>query len=176
MSITMRKAVTEIITSLKKLPEPGKKNGSFWDFMKKQLADEGEWDQKHIKTITKEIDTLLAKLDKKSLTDLWKATPAADEKIDEGKKVDVPEMKDDITDEMIGQVMDRMDDNYSSRDSYYSSSESLYSAEKETPKKEDEDFNPDTEPEEIPDEDLDLDDDDDLFNEDEEEDEDEFKY
>lgn len=174
MSITMRKAVTEIITSLKKLPEPGKKTGSFWDFMKGQLADEGEWDQKHIRTITKEIDTLLSKLDKKSLTDLWKSTPAADEKIDEGKKVDVPEMKDDITDEMIGQVMDRMDDNYSSRESYYTTSESFYATEKIDNKK-DEDPDSDIEPEDITEEDLDLNDDD-LFSEEPEDDEDDFKF
>jgi len=170
----MRKAVSEIITTLKKLPEPGKKSGSFWDFMKSQLADEGEWDQKHIKTITKEIDSLLVKLDKKSLNDLWKSTPAADEKTDEGKKVELQEMKDDITDEMIGQVMDRMDDNYSSRDSYYSSSESYYASEK-TKDKKDEDFDPDSEPEEITDEDIDLEDDE-LFNDDTEDDEDDFKY
>lgn len=170
----MRKAVTDIITSLKKLPEPGKKTGSFWDFMKGQLADEGEWDQKHIRTITKEIDTLLSKLDKKSLTDLWKSTPAADEKIDEEKKVDVPEMKDDITDEMIGQVMDRMDDNYSSRESYYVPSESYYAAEKIDEKKV-EDPDSDIEPEDITEEDLDLNDDD-LFSEEPEDDEDDFKF
>ncbi len=170
----MRKAVTEIITSLKKLPEPGKKTGSFWDFMKGQLADEGEWDQKHIRIITKEIDTLLSRLDKKSLTDLWKSTPAADEKIVEGKKVDLPEMKYDITDEMIGQVMDRMDDNYSLRESYYVPSESYYATEKIEDKK-DEDPDSDIEPEDIIEEDLDLNDDD-LFSEEPEDDEDDFKF
>ncbi|MBI1937166.1 MAG: hypothetical protein HYS25_03490 [Ignavibacteriales bacterium] len=175
MSATMRKAVGEIITLLKKLPEPGKKNGSFWDFMKNQLVEESEWDQKHIKIIEKEIDHYLTNLDKKNITDLWNATPAAEEHLDD-KKIDTKKMKADITDEMIGQVMDRMDDNYSSRDSHYASAEdSYFSSSKKSEKDEESDLDEDSKPEGAPDEDVDLQDED-LFNDESESDEDEYKY
>lgn len=175
MSAAMRNAVGEIITSLKKLPEPGKKNGSFWDFMKNQLAEESEWDQKHIKIIEKEIDHYLSKLDKKNITDLWNATPAAEEHLDD-KNIDTKKMKADITDEMIGQVMDRMDDNYSSRDTHSpSAEESYYSNSKKSSKNEESNLDEDSEPESVPDEDVDLEDDD-LFNDESESDEDEYKY
>lgn len=179
MSATMRKAVGEIITSLKKLPEPGKKNGSFWDFMKNQLAEESEWDQKHIKIIEKEIDHYLTKLDMKNITDLWNATPAAEESLDD-KKIDLKKMKADITDEMIGQVMDRMDDNYSSHDSHYpASTETSYYSNSKKPGEPEEggnDIDEDSEPENVPDEKVDLDDEDDLLNDESESDEDEYKY
>ena len=173
MSATMRKAVSEIITKLKKLPEPGKKTGSFWDFMRSQLMDEGEWDQKHIKVIEKEIDALLTKLDKKSLIDMWKATPAGEEKYDDDIKIDVKEMKTDITDEMVGQVMDRMDDNYSSRDSLFPPpSEAIVENNKKG--KVDEIPAEEAEPEDLPDEDIPLDDD--LFNEDLNDEDEDFKF
>ena len=166
----MRKAVTEIITKLKKLPEPGKKTGSFWNFMKNQLMEEGEWDQKHIKTIEKEIETYLTKLDKKSLLEMWKATPEGEEKYDDDVKIDVKEMKTDIIDEMVGQVMDRMDDNYSSRDSFLPTQSAAFA---ENSKKS-EDDDEDAEPKDIPEDDIDLDDDN-IFDEDIE-DEDDYRF
>jgi len=174
VSATMRKAVTEIITKLKKLPEPGKKTGSFWDFMRSQLREEGEWDQKHIKVIENEIDSFLIKLDKKSLIDMWKATPQGEEKFDNEEKVEVKEMKADISDEMIGQVMDRMDENYSSRDSIFPSQSETYAVEESKSKKDEDSIDGDTEPDVIPDDELDLDDD--LFSEDIDEEDNEYKF
>jgi hypothetical protein len=173
VSATMRKAVGEVITNLKKLPEPGKKTGSFWNFMKGQLLEESEWDQRHIKTIEKEIDSYLSKVDKKTLIEMWKATPQGEEKFDEDKKFDVKEMKTDIIDEMVGQVMDKMDDNYSSRDSFYPSagSETYQDNGKKSLDVENSDDN--AEPDDIPDDDIPLDDD--LFNEDMDEDDD-YKF
>ncbi|MGK9369361.1 hypothetical protein ACSSWA_10690 [Melioribacter sp. Ez-97] len=168
MSKTMKKLVDDVITSLKKLPEPGKKSGSFWDFMKSQLTEEGEWDQKHIHTIEKEIDKLLTKLDKKNIEELWKSTPAAEDLIE--AKPSVKQMKSDITDELIGQVMDSMDENYSKRDTFFSEDEEYVSG--------DEDENGDSEDEpplgdiddvDLNDEDIDIDD---LFGDDFEEDDD----
>ena len=169
----MRKAVGEIITRLKKLPEPGKKTGSFWDFMKSQLLEESEWDQRHIKIIEKEIDVYLSKVDKKTLNEMWKATPQGEEKFDEDKKFDTKEMKADIIDEMVGQVMDRMDDNYSSRDSIYPTvgAESFHDSSTETKSKEDVDDESD--PNDFKDDNLDLDDD--LFTDDLD-DEDDYKF
>lgn len=174
MSATMRKAVGEIVTRLKKLPEPGKKNGSFWDFMKSQLMTEGEWDQKHIKTIEKEIDSYIAKVDKKSLIEMWKATPNGEEKYDDDMKLNVKEMKEDITDEMVGQVMDRMDDNYNSRDSGFTAPPETYAANEKTKKSGDE--TEESEEEELGDfKDDEIDLDDDLFNDDSDDDED-FRF
>ena len=61
---------------------------------------------------------------------MWESTDKGSEKIDAEKKVEVKEMKEDLTDEILGQVMDRMDDNYSSKDSYFSQPETPYVAEK----------------------------------------------
>ena len=171
MSATMRKAVNEIITKLKKLPEPGKKTGSFWDFMKSQLMEEGQWEQKHIKVIEKEIDTYLTKLDKKSLIEMWKATPEGEEKYDDDIKFDVKEMKTDIVDEMIGQVMDRMDDNYSSRDSFYPPQTATF---EESKRIEDDENTNEEDINDIPDEDIDLDDD--LFNEGIDDEDDDYRF
>lgn len=170
----MRKAVGEIIIKLKKLPEPGKRTGSFWEFMRGQLMEEGQWDQKHIKTIEKEINDYLAKVDKKSLIEMWKATPQGEEKFDNEEKVDVKEMKADITDEMIGQVMDRMDENYTSRDSYFPPAASEQFAGSE--KKSDEEGGSgeeETEPGELDDDEIDLGDD--MFDEDIDE-EDDYRF
>lgn len=168
----MKKTVIEIITTLKKHTEPGKKTGSFWEFMKSQLSSEGTWEQSHLAIIEKEIDSLLSKLDKKTLLEMWKETPAGDEKFDVDKKIEVKEMKADLTDELMGQVMDRMDDNYSSRDSYYTES-TIYESE---PKKESENelLGEDTEPEDIPEEEIDLEDDS-LFNKESDEEDDDYR-
>ncbi len=171
MSAVMRKAVTEVIAKLKKLPEPGKKTGSFWDFMRSQLMEEGEWEQKHIKVIEKEIENYLTKVDKKTVAEIWKATPAGEEKYDDEIKIDDKEMKTDIIDEMVGQVMDRMDENYSSRDSYFPPQAETYAAgEKKSDENDSED---ELEPDDLEDEEIDLDED--IFNEDIDED-DEYKY
>ncbi len=151
----MKKIVNDVVTTLKKLPEPGKKSGSFWEFMKGQLAEESTWDEKHLKVIEKEIDNHLTKLDRKDLTEMWKITDKGWEKFEAEKKVEVKEMKEDLNDELLGQVMDRMDDNYSSRDPYYIQHDApLYSEEKAG----DKDFDEDAEPDEIEDEDIDLED------------------
>ena len=173
MSATMRKAVTEIITKLKKLPEPGKKTGSFWNFMKSQLMDEGEWEQKHIKIIEKEIDAYLTKLDKKSLIEMWKATPEGEEKYDDDVKIEVKEIKTDIIDEMVGQIMDRMDDNYSSRDSFFPTQSATF-AEGSKNSGDEEAGEEDAEPKSIPEDDIDLDDD--LFNDDIEDEDDDYRF
>jgi hypothetical protein len=166
----MNKITNEVISSLKKLPAPAKKTGSFWDFMKGQLSEEGTWSQNHLKVIEKEIDGQLNKLDNKNLTDLWKNLDVAEEKLDSNKKVDVKEMKEDLTDEFVGQVMDRMDDNYSSRDSYFT--ESTYIEPSANKKEGDEGFDDEAEPDKIKDEELNLDDDelfDDEFADDDDE-------
>jgi hypothetical protein len=173
VSAIMRKAVDDIITSLKKLPEPGKKTGSFWDFMKSQLMLESEWDQRHIKIIEKEIDSYLTKIDKKTLIEMWKATPQGEEQFDEDKKVAVKEMKTDIIDEMVGQVMDGMDDNYGSRESVYTPAGPSSYSDSEGKKGEEEES--DEEPDELPEDSDDLSLDDEFFDEDLDED-DEFKF
>lgn len=168
----MKKAVDEIITALKKHPVPGKKTGSFWEFLKSQLAEAGEWDKKHIKLIEKEIDAVIAQVDKNSLMEMWKHTPAGAEKFDAGLKPDSKQMKADLSEELIGQVMDRMDDNYASRDTFYAHpDETYYSSKKETAEGEDS-GDDDSEPDVIPDVDPKFEDDDllddDIFEEDEE--------
>ena len=169
MPNTMSKIVTEVITSLKKLPEPGKRTGSFWDFLKDQLMEEGTWDQNHLKVIEKEIDGHLSKLDPDKLTELWKKTSAGFEKFDSDKKVETNEMKSDLSDELMGQVMDRMDDNYSSHDSIYPAAGYFEpEAKKEV---EEEHFDEEAEPDKVDDEELNLNDDD-LFEDEEDFDED----
>ncbi len=164
MSYKMKKAVDEVITSLKKLPEPGKKTGSFWNFMKSQLTDESQWDPEHIKIIENEIEKYLNKLDKKSLTEMWKETPNGSEKFDMTEKAELKEIKADITDELIGRVMDRMDEKYSSRDSFFFEEDSVYANKKKNITDEDEVGDDFDEPEDFTDEDFGFDDD--IYDED----------
>lgn len=163
MTNQMNKIVNEVITALRKLPAPGKKSGSFWNFMKSQLADDSTWDQNHLKVIEIEIDSHLNSLDKKSLTELWKNTNTGLDKHESDKNVETKEMKADLTDELMGKVMDRMDDNYSSRDSYHAETSYFEPAVKN---EDDEDgFDEDKEPEEI-DENINLEEDELLDDED----------
>ncbi len=151
----MNKIVNEVITALKKLPAPAKNSGSFWDFMKSQLADDSTWDRSHLKVIEKEIGNHLSTLDKKSLTELWKNTDTSWDKRESDKKVGTQEMKADLTDDLMGKVMDRMDDNYSSRDIYHAETNYFEPASKN--EDDEEGFDEEKEPEEI-DEEPNLDD------------------
>jgi hypothetical protein len=164
MPASMKKIVGDVIEQLKKRPSPEKRGQSFWDFMKEQLYSESTWDQDDLKVIEESIESHLNKLENKELRKLWESTDLAMDKIDEGKKVDEPEMKADLTNEMLGQVMDRMDDNYSGK-SVYTPAENIYAEEGESGKKSlDEDgfIDDEKEPDDL-DEDVDFKDDD-LFN------------
>ena len=167
MATSTKKIVNDVVTALKKSPSPEKKGQTFWDYLKSQLYSESTWDQKDLEVIEKEVDNCLNKLDKKDLTEMWKNTDRGMEKFEAEKKVEEKEMKADLSDELLGQVMDRMDDNYSSRDSYYSQPDTItYSNDKKGEK----DFDDDSEPENINEEEVELDDDlseDDEFDKDE---------
>jgi hypothetical protein len=172
----MKKIANDVIASLKKKPSPDNSSGSFWDFMKEQLYSDSTWDQNDLKSIEKEIGVHLSKLEKKDLTNLWKSTDVGMDKFDDGKKAEISEMKEDVTGEILGQVMDMMDDNYSSGGGYYQSSGAFYASEENTNKKSkgsDEEETEEKEPGNISDDDLNLDDEDvfgdEDFNEDEEE-------
>ena len=157
MPTSMKKIVTDVVASLKKLPSPEKSGQTFWDYLKEQLYSESTWDKNDLNVIEKEINSHLNKIEKKDLNEMWESTDKGSEKIDAEKKVEVKEMKEDLTDEILGQVMDRMDDNYSSKDSYFSQPETPYVAEKKS-NGSNEDLDEDTVPGKIDDEDLDLDD------------------
>jgi hypothetical protein len=174
MSDPMKKIVTDVVASLKKMPSPEKNGKTFWDFMKEQLYSDSTWDQNDLKVIEKEIDKNLSALEKTDLTQLWESTDAGMDKLDDGKKVDSKEMREDLTGEILGQVMDRMDDNYSGG-SYYQQTASYYSTETDISavkkKEEEEDPESEKEPPNIDDE-LGIDEDE-IFNDedfDEEED------
>jgi hypothetical protein len=160
LQASIKKIAAEVVSNLKKIISPEKSGETFWDYLKDQLYSESPWDQKDLKVIENEIGKSLDTLDKKELTELWKDTDKGWEKFEAEKKVDTAEMKTDLTDEILGQVMDRMDDHYSSKDSYYPESPTYVSSsgEKEDEEKSDED----EEPSDIENEDLDIDDD--LFN------------
>lgn len=163
-----KKIVSEVIASLKKYPSPEKRGETFWDYLRSQLYSESTWDQKDLSVIEKEIDSRLSKLDKKVLTEMWEETDRGTEGFESEKKADVAEMKTDLTDEILGQVMDRMDDNYSSRGSYYTESSYIEPEVKEKEIKDD--FDDDIEPAKIKDPELNIDDQD-SFNEEEFDDE-----
>lgn len=167
----MKKIATEVVASLKKFPSPEKKGQTFWNYLKDQLYSESTWDKNDLKVIEEEINLQLNKIEKKDLTEMWKSTDKGWEKFDTGKKTDAKEMKEDLTDEILGQVMDRMDDNYSSKESYFVQPEAAYIPENKVKTVED-DLDEASVPIKIDDEDLDLDDkdilDDEEFEDDEE--------
>ena len=174
MPNSIKKIVTDVVASLKKLPSPEKKGQTFWDYLKEQLYSESTWDKNDLKVIEKEINSHLHKLEKKELTEMWESTDKGFEKNDADKKVEAKEMKEDLTDEILGQVMDRMDDNYSSKDSFFSQPDTSYVPEKKS-KGSDEDLDDDVEPGKIDDEAIDLDDKD-IFDGEEFDDEDDSGF
>ncbi len=156
----MNKIATDVIASLKKKPSPDRSGSSFWDFMKEQLYSDSTWDQNDLKTIEKEISVQLDQLENKELTNLWRISIVGMDKLDDGKKADVSEMKEDLTGDILGQVMDRMDDNYSGS-SYYQSSGAFYTSEEDAAKKSknsDEDDFEDKELTDLSEDDLNLED------------------
>lgn len=169
----MRKIAADVVTGLKKMPSPEKKGDTFWSYLKDQLYSESTWDKEDLGVIEKEINKNLDTLDPKDLNELWKDTDKGWEKYEAEKKVDTAEMKSDLTDEILGQVMDKMDERYSSRDSFYTESAVYESSSKGS----DEEEKPDeeAEPENINDEDINLDDDE-LFNDEDFEEDDETRY
>lgn len=172
----MKKIATDVIASLKKIPSPENSGSSFWDFLKEQLYSDSTWDQNDLKTIEKEIGVQLEKLEKKELTDLWRSTDVGIDKLDDGKKVEPSEMKEDLTGEILGQVMDRMDDNYSGGGSYYQSSGAFYTTEEESTKKRkssDDEDSDEKGPSDLSGDDLNLDDEDIFTDDDLTDDEDE---
>ncbi len=173
MPASMKKIAAEVVASLKTIPSPEKKGKTFWDYLKDQLYSESTWDKDDLKVIEKEIHAQLNKLEKKELADLWKDTDKGFEKSEANKKIDPKEMKEDLTDEILGMVMDRMDDNYSSRDSYFSQPESSYVQEKEGDGEESDD---EAEPDKIDDEDFDMEDEDLFGDEDNFEEDDESRF
>lgn len=174
MPTSMKKIVIEVVSSLKKLPSPEKRGQTFWDYLKEQLYSESTWDKKDLNVIEKEINSHLNKLEKKDLTEMWKSTDKGFEKIDADKKIEAKEMKEDLTDEMLGQVMDRMDDNYSSKESYFAPPETAYVAEKKT-NGSDEDLDDEVLPGKLDDEDIDIDNKD-LFEDEEFDDEEDRNF
>jgi hypothetical protein len=168
-----KKIVTDVVDNLKKIPSPEKKGETFWAYLKEQLYSESPWDKEDLNVIEQEIDKSLDSLDKKDLTELWKNTDKGWEKFEADKKVDDKEMKSDLTDEILGQVMDRMDDHYVSRDSFFPES-TVYerSSKEEVPEEKPDE---EAEPENLDDEDIKIDDDD-LFNDEEFEEDDETHY
>lgn len=157
MAASMKKIVGEVITTLKKHPSPEKKGKSFWDYLKDQLYSETTWDQADLLVIENEIGKHLSKLERKDFIKLWESTDAAMDKLDLDETPDAAEMKTDLTNDILGQVMDRMDDNYSGG-SYYTPAESFVAVEEEKPAKSDEDgdITEDIDPKEI-DEEFDFD-------------------
>ncbi len=170
----MKKIVTDVVASLKKLPSPEKKGQTFWDYLKEQLYSESTWDKKDISVIEKQIHSHLNKLEKKDLTAMWKSADKGLDKIDAEKKVDAIEMKEDLTDEMLGQVMDRMDDNYSSKESFFAQPETSYITEEKS-KRSEKDLDEDAAPGIIDGGDLDLEDKD-IFEDEEFDDEDDSNF
>lgn len=177
MATSVKKIVNEVIISLEKIPSPEKNGNTFWNYLKEQLYSESTWDQKDLKVIEKEIHSKLDKLNKKDLTTLWEDCDSAQEKLDEGNNPSDEEKKADLTNDILGQVMDRMDDNYSGRSSYQSAA--YYTEEPSTKSKSDtEEEGSDSEnidPDNI-DGDMNFDDDEELFNEDNFEDEDDSNF
>lgn len=178
MNKNMKKIVNDVVASLKKLPSPEKKGDSFWNYLKAQLYSESTWDQEDLKVIETEIGKHLSKMDKKELTEFWKDTEVGWDKFESDKKVDDKEMKADLTSEILGQVMDRMDDNYSGG-SFYTPTESYVAAEDENPSKkgeeDDGDSFDDADPDAIKDVDVDIDDTD-LFSEEPFDDDDDSRF
>ncbi|MDP3444192.1 MAG: hypothetical protein Q8T08_15150, partial [Ignavibacteria bacterium] len=108
----------------------------FWDYLKDQLYSETTWDQSDLLVIENEIGKYLSKLERKDFVKLWESTDAAMDKLDLDETPDAAEMKTDLTNDILGQVMDRMDDNYSGS-SYYTPAESYVAPEEEKPAKSD---------------------------------------
>ncbi len=171
----MKNIAGEVVENLKKMPSPEKNGETFWAYLKEQLYSDTTWDKEDLSVIEKEINKSLDSVNAKDLTELWKDTDKGWEKFETEKKVEPGEMKADLTDVILGQVMDRMDDHYSSRESFYTESTVYERGSKEEGEEGEEKPDSEEEPGNLEDEDINLDDDD-LFNDEEFEEDDDTRY
>lgn len=164
MAASLTKTAGEIEKLFKKLQAPGKSKKTYWQLISEQAEEEGVWDEVLLNSAKEQIGLHLDKLTKEKLFDLWEQSEAAAENFSERSELKVDKVKEDLKEEILNLVLDKLDT--SSHSTNYYEGESYYIDEAKDKDGDEEDgFES-----EIKDIDLDaddlFDDDDDFFEED----------
>jgi len=165
VAASLSKTAGEIEKLFKKLQGPGKSKKTYWQLISEQAEEEGVWDEGLLNSAKEQIGLHIDKLNKEKLFDLWEQSEAAAENFAERSELKVEKVKEDLKEEILNLVLDKLDT--SSHATNYYEGESYYINDaKEKDGEEEDGFES-----EIKDIDLDtndlFDDDDDFFEEDE---------
>ncbi|MFH0733455.1 MAG: hypothetical protein V1773_02660 [bacterium] len=107
MDLTIKKIVSNVVSDLQKEKlKDGSK--SVWDNFVDQLSDAGAWEKDQLAIIENKILDRLNKLDTDLLKSLWEDSAIGIEKFKLADKITDKEMKEDLTNEVLDRVMDKM--------------------------------------------------------------------
>lgn len=118
MAITMGKAVTELTSILKKQKFPGEPKKTYWNILSEQLSEEGTWDNGLIDQVKEDISRWLEKLKKNDLQNLWDESEIAAEEYADEDSPDSETVIEELSDELLDLVLNRMADS-TPREEYY---------------------------------------------------------
>ncbi|MFH1197834.1 MAG: hypothetical protein V1720_19190 [bacterium] len=94
---------------------------SYWDTFADQVDKDGVWDEKLIESAKGEIKKWLGKHDKKSLVNLWEQSESAVDSSDDGASLKPDKLKDNLSDDLLNVVLDRLGNSSDSDDIFATS-------------------------------------------------------
>lgn len=104
MALTINKSLKELKTFFKKEIYPGEDKLSYFDLLKKNLAEEGSWDDELISNTKKEIHSWLKKLNEDDLQSLWKHSESSEAVETDKVEQIVGELSEELLDLVLEQV------------------------------------------------------------------------
>lgn len=105
MAIPFHKAVKDLTAHLKKEKYPKEKKASYWEILKKNLAEEGVWNKELLDSTKQIISAWLGKLKKADLENLWSDS----ESFSESKSEDALSMEQ-LSEEFLDLVLEQVED------------------------------------------------------------------
>lgn len=159
MAMSLNKATNELVALFKKQKFSENKKKTYWQIITEQMSADGSWDDDLLDKVKEEITTWLNKLKKSDLQDLWDESETAAENYPDEDMPDEDVALDELGEELIDIVFDKIEDSAPREDFYIPS--------KGSKKKFEEDFDEDFD-DDLFDDDEDFDDlgDDNYFDDD----------
>lgn len=162
MAISLTKATNDLVSLLKKQKFSGNKKKTYWNILTEQMSDDGSWDDDLLDKVKEEIIAWLNELKKSDLQLLWNESETAAENYADDDTPDEDAMFDELGEELLDLVLDKIEDSVP-REEYY-----ISEANSKKKYNEDDDFDEDFDDELFEEDDDDFDDfsEDDYFDDD----------
>ena len=118
MAITMSKATADLISMLRKEKYPDEPKKTYWNILSEQLAEDGTWGDDLIENVKESIAGWLGGLKKAYLNSLWDESETAAEEYGEEDQPDNDTIVDELSDELLDLVLNKIEDS-TPREEYY---------------------------------------------------------